>query len=256
MMCRIYIFCGRASGLRNLVRAQSCPPHPPPAAYHQRHTAPPLEHSKLGRQERVAAPAHRSGAACTKSRPRPGWQPSASILPPHSCPATDSASLYTRVTRLLQRPEPNRSPGPRSHLYRCCAPLTRSLSSHQMSSPCNERNWPPGTAAAGSASSQQCLARSMQRQQSEPSRSSPKCLQQESIRHGQRWQCMALSSPGCGATRTTALGSDAPYPKLGPGPQKARVPPQQQPAQQHALKGGLSRSKWAGHRHHRIFVHI
>lgn len=123
-----------------------------------------------------------------------------------------------------------------------------------MSSPCNELDWPPGTAAGGSASCQQRLARSMQRQQSDPSRSSPKCLQQESIRHGQRWQCMALSSPGCGATSTTALDIGYPLHILGPGPQKSRVPPQQQPAQQHALKGGLSRSKWAGHRHHRIFV--
>ena len=123
-----------------------------------------------------------------------------------------------------------------------------------MSSPCNERDWPPGTAAAGSTSSQQLLARSMQRQQSEPSRSSPKCLQQESIRHGQRWQCMALSSPGCGATSTTALDIGYPLHILGPAPQNGRAPPQQQPAQQHALKGGLSPSKWAGHRHHRIFV--
>ena len=96
----------------------------------------------------------------------------------------------------------------------------------------------------------------MQRQQSEPSRSSPKCLQQESIRHGQRWQCMALSSPDCDAKSTTALFSNASYLILGPAPQKGRAPPQQQPPQQHALKGGLSRSKWAGHRHHRIFVHI
>ena len=123
-----------------------------------------------------------------------------------------------------------------------------------MSSPCNERDWPPGTAAAGSTSSRRCLARSMQRQQSEPSRSSPKCLRQESIGHGQRWQCMALSSPDRDATSTTALFSDASYLILGPAPQKGRAPPQQQPAQQHALKGGLSRSKWAGHRHHRIFV--
>ena len=125
-----------------------------------------------------------------------------------------------------------------------------------MSSPCNERNWPSGTAAAGSASSQQRLAPSMQRQQSEPSRSSPKCLQQESIRHGQRWQCMALSSPDRGAPSTTALDIDYPLHILGPAPQKGRAPPQQQPAQQHPPKEARLAESVAGHRHHRIFVRV